>query len=102
MGTLPTKACKYCADQINQGWLDRHEARCRHRTDEERAHAKQTRIDGRERYRASVKQPVAHTNGHVRHVGRRVSITISVDYNKFVKVVSELFPSLSIDEMGVK
>lgn len=45
-----TKNCRWCADAIDVEWLERHEAKCKNKTDAQREQNKRTRLHGRTAY----------------------------------------------------
>lgn len=61
-----TASCRYCADRVDVEWLDRHEAKCKTRTDEERTESRRHRSEARERYRASMRVPAAPKKNDIR------------------------------------
>jgi hypothetical protein len=51
MAIHPTKHCRYCADEVDVEWLERHENKCKTKTPEQRDEDKAHRLEARERYR---------------------------------------------------
>ena len=116
------KNCRYCADEVDVSYLERHEAKCKTLSVEERERERLKRKSARdayrknhnlnrEKYRASMavptvkkrvgRPPGSHNsvwaNGH----GKRLSATISIDFKTFRTLILQLAPSLSIDKVEV-
>lgn len=121
--THSTTVCKLCGDQIDAGWLERHQARCEKRTPEARIAARESRIAGRESYRramrakrglpqsdASIERPptigkpklnVLFPNGNSKG-GKCLSLTISIDFDTLRELLIQLAPSLNIDKVEIR
>ena len=94
--------CKFCAQDISQNAIERHEKLCAKQTDEERALRTKARgyaVAKRERDRPVAKRPYQrHLNG----TGRRLRITVSVDYAAFLQVAGLLRPHVVVDGWEVR